>query len=265
LLFGRHLFDGTAVMRTVLVARPLALAVAAWALCSPAPAAARGPSRSAVRQEAACARATGAALLEAVQRRYRGQAVAARFEQTYVDAVLGPRAKEAGGLWLDGQGRMRFAYEAPERKLFVFDGNAASFEETAARQVTVLDHFDQSRGAAALGLLAGHVAPGEVFRLDPRAAQAPSAAGEAVLAIRPAQSDAAFARAELRVRRRDCLVIGVTVVDAVGNQSVYALGHVARGADMPADAFVRRVPQGFEVLHVDAAKEVSPAAPHSAR
>lgn len=203
-----------------------------------------------------CVRVEGDALLRGVRARYRGQSLRANFTQTYTDAVMGARPTERGHLLIDVAGRMRFAYEAPEKKVFVYDGHSASFEETMAKQVTVLDHFEHSQAATALRLLTGGLGDANIFvRTANAAATAP---GQGRLSFLPAAGQEGFARAEIDIARAQCEICAVRVIDGLGNVSAYALTSRTLGGAVPADAFVRQVPPGFDVLHVDVGATPTP-------
>lgn len=213
---------------------------------------------------ASCAQVSTEKLMQRVQERYRNQSLAARFEQTYVDAITGAKAPERGHVALDQSGRMRFVYEAPEAKIFVFDGQSAAFEETDARQVTVLDHFADSHAGAALALLTGKLSALRGIEFDKKAsadadkAAADSPGGCRRLVFRPRGGKGAFARAELGVDAATCQIAQVRVVDAIGNASVYRLFERRLNVTFGEDTFLRRVPAGFDVLHVDASPPASP-------
>ena len=61
----------------------------------------------------------------------------AGFEQAYVGGALKRRTVERGTVAIRKPGRMRWDYEAPEKKLFIADGTRMYFYVPADKQVRV--------------------------------------------------------------------------------------------------------------------------------
>jgi len=86
-----------------------------------------------------------ARLLGQVQTTYRtGGDLTAAFTQNYIDRLRPNPRVESGHLWAKKDGRVRWRYEQPNVKEFVFDGKRAHFYEPDNAQVTVFDNFVDS-------------------------------------------------------------------------------------------------------------------------
>lgn len=77
------------------------------------------------------------------------------FTQVYRDQMRGKTRQESGQVWVAHDGRVRWTYRKPERKEFIFDGKTAYFYEPENAQVTVFDHFGDSRLSTIMQFLWG--------------------------------------------------------------------------------------------------------------
>ena len=208
---------------------------------------------------APCEHQTPATLLTRMQRVYAKRSLSAQFEQTYVDVVSGPRNSEAGTLCINESGHMRFDYQAPEKKSFVYNGTQAWFIEPAAKQVTLLDHFSGSEAATALSLLCGGGNVLSLARLADGSHAPPAglagAPADAVLQFLPVGPKRGFLRLSVAVQPQSCQIESVVLEDGLNNQTIYRLTARLVGASCPADAFAKRWPKEYDVLHADALAE----------
>lgn len=189
------------------------------------------------------------ALLAHVRRTYAGRSYAAKFTQTYVDEVTGPRASESGQLMVSSEGKVRFAYEGAEAKLFVFDGNDAWFAEPDAAQVTRFAKFADGPAGEALAFLWGGAGQLRDFCAEACQTDCPAAeAGERAVTFRPRQKMAAVTRVDLRVATRSGEVVAVRVRDTLGNETRYVLDVRRFDGAAPAGAFHYAPPEGFSVV-----------------
>jgi len=129
-----------------------------------------------------------ARLVHALEARYHS---AASFRAVFLERRSeGPSSMqlESGTLYIQRPGRMRWEYEAPERKLFLVDGKFAWFYVRADRTVTkaVVRQSDDER--IPLLLLAGKTSLGRVCRRIELADVHVEAAGDTALRCLPARS-----------------------------------------------------------------------------
>ena len=87
----------------------------------------------------------------------------ALFSQTYVDKLRGKRHEESGRLWAKQDGRLRWSYDKPTPKDFVYDGETAYFYEPENAQVTVFERFQDSPLSGAVRFLWGQGNIAELF------------------------------------------------------------------------------------------------------
>lgn len=195
-------------------------------------------------------------VLQSVQRAYARQGdFTAHFIQTYIDKLSGRQRRETGQLWVKADGRVRFAYQTPERKDFVFDGNEAFFYEPDNAQVTVFAHFADSPVAQAMQFLWGQ---GEMRRLF-SASSCASVDSAAALCPKPSPQEHAVRltprsplptvhhvgiivdAASFRVRRS-------VVYDPLGNKTCYEFDRLTAGTPIEQKTFAFVVPDGVSVL-----------------
>jgi outer membrane lipoprotein carrier protein len=209
----------------------------------------RSPSaalRAAALLVAAAAPAFGAAPGDDVARRVeerlgRAGDMRARFTQTYRSGAVGREVRERGTLSLKRPGRMRWEYEAPERKTFVSDGRTFYFYVPADRQVIVREQKDAT-GVAGL-LLAGRGGLLEPFA--PELQEAPP--GRTRLRLVPRKPDPEVAEilldvdAEYRVR-------AIEVSDPQGNTSRFEFDELRENVGLRDELFEFEPPRGVEVI-----------------
>jgi outer membrane lipoprotein carrier protein len=165
----------------------------------------------------------------------------ARFVQSYRSGALGRETREHGTLSLKRPGRMRWEYEAPERKTFVSDGHSFYFYVPADRQVIVKDQKDAT-GVAGL-LLAGTGAP--LQRFVPSLEEAP--AGRFRLRLVPREPDPDMD--ELRLEGDASFRLrAVEVLDAQGNRSRFEFDQLRENIGLKDALFRFEIPPGVEVI-----------------
>lgn len=165
----------------------------------------------------------------------------ARFTQTYRSGALGREVRERGTLALKRPGRMRWEYEAPERKTFVSDGRTFYFYVPADRQVIVREQKDAA-GVAGL-LLAGRGALLEPFA--PEVQTAP--VGRTRLRLVPRKADPEVEQIVLDVDA-DYRVRSIEVTDPQGNRSRFEFDEVRENVGLRDDQFEFKPPRGVEVI-----------------
>lgn len=212
---------------------------------------------------------TPQALLAQVQRAYAQQGdFQAQFTQAYVDALSGRSRQERGKMWVKADGRVRFAYQTPEAKDFVFDGNTAYFYEPANAQVTLFEHFADSPMAQAMQFLWGQGALSRLFDVAACPADRATAPacpnvepGEQVVVLRPRQPLPTVEHVALVVDAQGTRVRRSIVYDALHNQTRYTFDDVQFGQAIDAARFTFVIPSGVSVLRAPPQAAVAPAVP----
>ncbi len=191
--------------------------------------------------------------LAKVQATYKNAGdVTAKFEQAYVDKVRGARKVESGEMWAKKDGKVRWSYQKPVRKDFVFDGKQAYFYEPENSQVTVFDRFQDSPVASAMRFLWGQ---GDLVKsFTPAACDAKCiAGGDAVsILLTPKEPIAAVERIQLDTDSASGRVRRSIVVDPLGNRTEYVFKDLDLAAKVADAKFAFSIPAGVSVLHANA-------------
>ena len=121
----------------------------------------------------------------ALEARYRdAKTLQAIFLQRYTDSRQGLQA-ESGTVYFSRPGRMRWEYEAPERKLFVSDGKTVWFYVPSDHTVTRAPLKQSTDWRTPLALLTGKAKLSQLCQSLDLSAERPGAEGHVVLRCRP--------------------------------------------------------------------------------
>lgn len=196
--------------------------------------------------------ATGAnvGMLEAVQAAYKKAGdVEAGFTQTYVEKLRGRKRAESGRLWAKADGRVRWQYQKPTVKEFIYDGKVAYFYEPENAQVTVFENFRQSKLSTALRLLVGGGALTETFEVRPCEKFCDLAKpGQAVLALWPRQPLAGVHHVLMMIDKSNHRVAMSVLFDPLGNRTEYRFSNVKFHAEIAEANFHFEKPPGVQEL-----------------
>ncbi|HET7747082.1 MAG TPA: outer membrane lipoprotein chaperone LolA [Vicinamibacteria bacterium] len=166
----------------------------------------------------------------------------ADFVQTYRSGLLGRQITEKGTVSLKPPGRMRWEYQAPERKTFVSDGRTFYFYVPADRQVITRPQDDQ-RGLPAQ-LLSGRT---DVLSQFTAKDDEGAPAGLRRVRLVPKKADAEVEWAAIDVDG-DARIRGIVIVDAQGNRSQFRFDNVRENVGIREDVFRFVVPRGVEIV-----------------
>jgi outer membrane lipoprotein carrier protein len=189
-------------------------------------------------------------ILARVQKTYQsGGDFSASFTHTQIDKLRGKRKVESGKLWATRDGRVRWMYEKPVRRDFVFDGKTAYFYEPENAQVTVFDKFQASPLWNALRFLWGQGDIGKSFDVRACDDTCPKAeAGALVLKLVPKEPLAAVDRVVIVVDPTQDRLQKSIVFDTLGNRTEYAFSDVVLGAKVDPKKFDFKPPEGVNIL-----------------
>jgi len=186
-----------------------------------------------------------------VQHTYQRGDLCAAFEQTYVEKLRGKKRVESGRLWAKRDGRVRWTYEKPVHKDFVYDGKKAWFYEPENGQVTEFEKFEQSPLWGAVRFLWGQGNLNELFTVAPCAdpkCRGSAAPGVEVFELTPKKPMAAVDHVVLEVDPATSQVRRSIVHDTLGNRTEYAFTDVAIGCQVPDAKLTFEVPKGVSVV-----------------
>jgi len=194
------------------------------------------------------------AVLQSVREKHQlSEDISYTFSQTYVDELRGARPAETGTILVKKDGRFRWAYQAPERKDFIFDGTRAWLYEPGKSQATEFEGFASSAASQALQFLWGRGQLDALFNLDWCSEECPQGEGQKLLELRPKKTLATLDRMVVQIDATTYQILGATSYDAMGNQTVYTLSKPSLGKVHKASWFDFQVPDGVNVIRVNVA------------
>ena len=191
-----------------------------------------------------------AEVLEAVQKSYQGLGdMSVDFSQSYVDLLRGRRPPERGRLWAKADGRVRWSYQEPVRKDFVYDGTKAYFYEPQNSQVTVFEQFEDSQLSVAMRFLWGQGNIKEIFRVGSCDESCKGGEpGDWKVRLTPKQALPTIDRVVLIVdpkTKRPRLSI---IFDPLGNHTEYAFSNFVSEPGIDQKKFEFKIPPNVSVL-----------------
>ena len=175
--------------------------------------------------------------------------ITANFTQTFIDNLSGTRRVEAGTLWAQSNGKVRWSYHSPVRKDFIYDGATAYFYEPDNAQVTVFERFEDSQLSSVVRFLWGQGDLMSTFDISPCDAQCSvGLEHELLLALKPKQAIPSIQRVVLAVDVRTARIGRSVVYDPLGNSTEYALSDLRFDMAIDDKKFDFKVPDGVSVL-----------------
>ena len=189
-------------------------------------------------------------IIESLQNSYQelGE-LSANFSQTYVDKLRGRRSAETGKLWVKNDGRVRWSYQVPTRKDFVYDGDKAFFYEPANAQVTVFEEFEDSQLSVAMRFLWGQGDIKELFDVVPcDAACALGLKADWKLKLLPKKPIATLKSVVLVIDPLSSRPKLSVVYDNLGNRTEYAFSKFKKETNISPKKFAFKVPKGVSIL-----------------
>jgi outer membrane lipoprotein carrier protein len=172
----------------------------------------------------------------------------ADFTHAYEGGVLRRKTTERGSVLVRKPGRMRWAYTAPEEKLFVSDGVKMYAWVPADRQVTI---SSLPRGDEASTPILFLVGRGNLVR-DFDVAAAPSVAGAPAgsyaLLLTPRRKVPEYDSLTLVVDRASYVLRMLIARDGQGGTSTFTFTGLKENVNIPDSKFVFTIPRGAEVV-----------------
>jgi outer membrane lipoprotein carrier protein len=171
----------------------------------------------------------------------------ADFFQTYFNRLFNSYQRSHGKVFFKKPGRMRWEYTAPERKLFVSDGQTMTAYEPAANQAFT-QSLSSSQLPTALSFLTGQgdLAADFHFRLIP--AQTYAFTGGYVIELRPKTPTAQYERLVFFVDGQSYQVLRTLVIDQAGNRNKMEFTNVRLNAGVPDARFRVALPAGVRMI-----------------
>jgi outer membrane lipoprotein carrier protein len=192
---------------------------------------------------------TAAELAQAVQRKYDAvKDFSADFVHTYQGGVLKNKLTERGTVLIKKPGRMRWDYEAPEKKQFVSDGAKIYFYIPADKQVIVSSIPANAEATMPALFLAGKGRLTSEF--SPSFIELPAGlpAGSLALKLVPKSKQPDYDWLVLAVDPASLAIRGLVTIDAQGGTSTFAFTNLKENVGLADNRFTFKIPRGVDVV-----------------
>jgi outer membrane lipoprotein carrier protein len=198
---------------------------------------------------ARAAESPAAQLAQALQLKYDAiKDFTADFVQTYRGGVLRKLVTERGHVLVKKPGKMRWEYQAPEKKLFISDGVRIYSYVPDDNQVFVSPVPEGDRAGAPVLFLAGK---GNLTRdFTPEIVDVPAGFPPQSRAIKlvPKVPQPDYDSLILVVDQSSLALRGIVTLDAQGGQSAISFANLKENVGTPDKVFTFSIPRGAEVI-----------------
>lgn len=216
---------------------PTLFAAALVAMVTPVLPAAQQPERSAMD------------VASALQARYdRVRDFSADFVHAYEGGILKRNLSERGVVQVKKPGKMRWEYQAPEKKLFVSDGRQMYLHEIGPNQVTIFGVPAEDQAATAVLFLAGK---GNLTR-DFSVSYGEGGTDDTyVLKLQPNKPERDYDWLQVTVDRQTLQIRALSAADSQGGRSTFRFSNIKENIGMADKIFTFKIPRGADVIRAD--------------
>lgn len=184
----------------------------------------------------------------ALQAKYdRIKDFSADFIQQYESGVLKRKLTERGKLQVKKPGKMRWDYSAPDKKVFVSDGQKIYLWVPADNQVTVSPVPKQDEATTAVLFLVGKGDLTRDFKVS--FAAKPGPAGTHALRLDPKLPERDYDWLEMVVDAASLQIRSLTAADRQGGQSTFTLSNFKENIGLADKTFAFSIPRGADVSY----------------
>jgi outer membrane lipoprotein carrier protein len=169
----------------------------------------------------------------------------ADFTQQYESGVLKRKITERGRVQVKKPGKMRWDYEAPEKKVFVSDGSQIYLWVPADNQVTTSAVPKQDEATTAVLFLVGK---GDLTRDFTVRFGEQAAEGTYALRLDPKLPERDYDWLQLVVDRKTLQIRSLTAADRQGGQSTFHFTNFRENVGISDNTFAFRIPKGADVI-----------------
>jgi outer membrane lipoprotein carrier protein len=169
----------------------------------------------------------------------------ARFQESYAGA--GVTRKEAGDLWLQKPGKMRWQYQEPTPKLFIDDGKNAFFYVPSERQARRMPAKKLDDFRSPIRYMLGHTKLESEFRKLSISSAAPKQAGDVVLEGVPKGMEDRVERVVLEINP-ESQISGIRIEELDGSTTEFIFSDLQENVPANRDLFRFTPPPGVEVI-----------------
>lgn len=195
----------------------------------------------------AAAQAQSAAeIASQVQQKYDSvRDFSADFTHEAESGVLRKKLVERGSVMVKKPGKMRWAYKAPEEKLFVSDGSRMYMHTPADNQVIVSPVPADDQATTAVLFLTGK---GKLTRDFTVSLTEGAPAGTYVLKLQPKLQERDYDWLQLVVDRSTFQIRSLTAADKQGTRSTFTFSNFKENVGLPDKTFQFNIPRGADVI-----------------
>lgn len=188
-------------------------------------------------------------IASALQAKYdRVRDFSAGFVHSYEGGILKRNLSERGVVQVKKPGKMRWEYQAPEKKLFVSDGRNMYLHEIGPNQVTVFTVPDDDQAATAVLFLAGK---GNLTR-DFTVSYGEGGTNDTyVLKLLPKTPEPEYDWLQVTVDRTSLQILELRAADNQGGRSTFRFSNIKENTGMPDKTFTFKIPRGADVIRAD--------------
>lgn len=186
---------------------------------------------------------------DALQARYDGvRDFSAAFEHRYEGGLLRKATSERGTVEIKKPGKMRWTYEAPERKLFVSDGHTMYSYVPADKQVIVNDVPDDAPAGGPVLFLAGRGSLNLDFTVQYADGLRDDGPQALALALIPKVPQPDYESIVLVIDEPSLQIRQLETVDAQGGRSTLLFAMIKENVGIPDSSFAFTVPRGVDII-----------------
>ena len=169
----------------------------------------------------------------------------ADFTHEAESGVLRKKLVERGSVMVKKPGKMRWAYKAPEEKLFVSDGVRMYMHTPADNQVLVSAVPADDQATTAVLFLTGK---GKLTRDFTVSLIEGAPAGTYVLKLQPKLEERDYDWLQLVVDRSTFQIRSLTAADKQGTRSTFTFSNFKENVGLPDKTFQFSIPRGADVI-----------------
>lgn len=169
----------------------------------------------------------------------------ADFVHNYEGGVLRKKASERGKVQVKKPGRMRWDYEAPEKKVFVSDGERIYLHVPADNQVMVSPVPKEDQATTAVLFLAGKGNLTRDFTVSYIEGGGPDAYA---LRLEPKLPERDYDWLQIVVDRASLQIRTLTAADRQGGRSTFVFSNFKENIGLSDKTFAFKIPRGADVI-----------------
>jgi len=194
-------------------------------------------------------------VIDKLEQRYRSVSdFSADFEQTIVRAntKVGKSRSEMGRVFLKNPAMMRWDYQKPTTKFFIFNGQTLWFYKPEDAQVNIFKQFDQTEISAGLMFLVGKIKLKEKFTIQFHHVDNSSThfIPTYAISLRPKVQDPQTQEL-LFLIDSEFFIKQVVLIQQMGQKNIFEFKNIKTNQDLKSDFFEFVPPENVKINHMN--------------